>query len=195
MVPVAYAKYSPQIQGLIFIGLIVGTVFSELFCSGRLSDWLLVKVAARNGTKKTPEMRLWLVYPAALLTSVGLIVWGISIDRNYHWMVGQVAFAFIGAGIQMANTAVCAYVIDAYPRQSMSVVVFYAVLLNMSAFVDPFFIAYWVDAVGYTWTFAGHALITVFFCIIIFALLHKFGGKIRARNGVPDWVNPESDDA
>lgn len=79
---------------LIFIGLIVGTVFSELFCSGRLSDWLLVKVAARNGTKKTPEMRLWLVYPAALLTSVGLIVWGISIDRNYHWMVGQVAFAF-----------------------------------------------------------------------------------------------------
>lgn len=38
-------------------------------------------------------MRLWLAYPAALLTSVGLIIWGISIDKAYHWMVGQVAFA------------------------------------------------------------------------------------------------------
>ncbi|EME46480.1 hypothetical protein DOTSEDRAFT_78755 [Dothistroma septosporum NZE10] len=215
LVPAAYAKYSPRVQGLLFIGLIVGTVFSELFCSGRLSDWLVVKVAARNGTKKTPEMRLWLVYPAALLTSVGLIVWGISIDREYHWMVGQVAFALsespqfpspsqmkmltfvppVGAGIQMANTAVCAYVIDAYPRQSMSVVVFYAVFLNLSAFIDPFFIAYWLDTAGYTWTFAGHALITIFFCIPIFAILHTFGGAIRARNGQPDWTNPEFDDA
>jgi hypothetical protein len=38
-------------------------------------------------------MRLWLAYPAAILTAIGLIVWGISIDREYHWMVGQVAFA------------------------------------------------------------------------------------------------------
>lgn len=24
--------------------------------------------------------------------TVGLILWGVSIDKNYHWMVGQVAF-------------------------------------------------------------------------------------------------------
>lgn len=38
-------------------------------------------------------MRLWLVYPAAVLTSIGLVVWGISVDRGYHWIVGQIAFA------------------------------------------------------------------------------------------------------
>lgn len=38
-------------------------------------------------------MRLWLAYPAILLTAVGLIVWGISVDKGYHFMVGQVAFA------------------------------------------------------------------------------------------------------
>lgn len=37
-------------------------------------------------------MRLWLSYPAILLTAVGLIVWGISVDKKYHWIVGQVAF-------------------------------------------------------------------------------------------------------
>jgi hypothetical protein len=27
-----------------------------------------------------------------MFTIVGLVVWGVSIDENYHWMVGQVAF-------------------------------------------------------------------------------------------------------
>jgi hypothetical protein len=27
-----------------------------------------------------------------ILFPVGLVIWGISIDQNYHWMVGQVAF-------------------------------------------------------------------------------------------------------
>jgi hypothetical protein len=93
----------------------------------------------------------------------------------------------------MGNTAVCAYVIDAYPMQSMSVIVFYAVMLNLSAFVDPFFIAIWVEDAGFTWTFAGHALITIFFCLPVFALLHKYGGAIRAKTGKPTWVNPEFD--
>lgn len=93
----------------------------------------------------------------------------------------------------MGNTIVAAYVLDAYPMQSMSVIVFYAVLLNLSAFIDPFFIVPWVDSVGFTWTFAGHAMITAFFCIPAFAMLQRFGGAIRARCGKPNWVNPEFD--
>ncbi len=53
----------------------------------------MVKLAKSNNNQKTPEMRLWLIYPAAVLTAIGLIVWGISLDRGYHWMVGQVGFA------------------------------------------------------------------------------------------------------
>ncbi|KAH6687165.1 major facilitator superfamily domain-containing protein [Plectosphaerella plurivora] len=193
MIPVAYETFSPQSQGLLFIGLIIGTLVSEVFCSGRLSDWLVVRLASRPGATKNPEMRIWLVYPAAIITAIGLIIWGVSIDRGYHWIVGQVAFVFFGAGIQMGNTAVCSYVIDAYPLQSMSVIVFYAVMLNLSAFVDPFFIAIWVEDAGFTWTFAGHAIITIFFCIPVFALLHKYGGAIRAKTGKPTWVNPEFD--
>lgn len=64
-----------------------------MLCSGTLSDWLMVRLAKRNGNSKNPEMRLWLSYPAAILTAVGMIVWGVSVDRGYHWMVGQVALA------------------------------------------------------------------------------------------------------
>ncbi len=65
-IPVAYVQYTPQIQGLLFLGLILGTLFGEIFCSGRLSDWLVIRLAKKNGAVCTPEMRLWLAYPAAL---------------------------------------------------------------------------------------------------------------------------------
>ena len=137
MLPAAYADYKPQIQGLLFIGLLLGTLFSELFCSGRLSDFIVAKLAAKNNGIRTPEMRLWLAYPAALLSSIGLIVWGISVDKGYHWIVGQVAFFIFAAGIQMGFTVVTSYIVDSYPLQSMSVITFFSVFLNLSAFIDP----------------------------------------------------------
>ena len=57
MIPAAYVQYSPQIQGLLFLGLLLGTIFSEIFTSGRLSDYIVVKLAKRNGGVKIPEMR------------------------------------------------------------------------------------------------------------------------------------------
>ena len=69
MLPAAYAQYSPQIQGLLFLGLLLGTLFSEVFCSGRLSDWIVLRLAKKNDGIRAPEMRIWLAYPAALLSA------------------------------------------------------------------------------------------------------------------------------
>lgn len=68
-IPSAYAQYSPQIQGLLFLGLILGTLVSEMFCSGRLSDYIVMRLAKKNGGVRIAEMRLWLAYPAALLSA------------------------------------------------------------------------------------------------------------------------------
>ena len=64
MVPAAYEMYSPLIQGLLFLGLFLGTLVVEICCSGRLSDWIVERLAKRNGGVRVPEMRLWLAYPA-----------------------------------------------------------------------------------------------------------------------------------
>ncbi len=137
MLPLGYPSYKPEIQGLLNIGLLLGTVFSEVCVGGRLSDMLSARLAKSNGGIRLPEMRLWLAYPAGIMSAVGLILWGVSIDRQYHWMVGQVAFFLFGAGVQIGNTTVCSYIVDAYPLQSMSVITFYSVFLNLSAFISP----------------------------------------------------------
>ncbi|KIX04437.1 uncharacterized protein Z518_05305 [Rhinocladiella mackenziei CBS 650.93] len=193
MLPAAYLDYKPQIQGLLFIGLLLGTLFAEVFLGGHLSDIVCSRLAKRNGGVRIPEMRLWLIFPAGLLSAIGLIVWGISVDRAYHWMVGQVAFFLFAAGIQMGNTVVCAYIVDCYPLQSMSMITFYAVLLNLSAFINPFFIAPWQTDSGWTWCFAAQGIIVFFGALPIFAFLHKFGPMLRSKTGTPSWVNPEFD--
>ncbi|KAJ5496292.1 Major facilitator superfamily domain general substrate transporter [Penicillium fimorum] len=193
MVPAAYASYTPLIQGLLFLGLFFGTVVSEIGCSGRLSDFIVERLSRKNGNIRVPEMRLWLAYPAILITTVGLIVWGVSIDKSYHWMVGQVAFFLFAAGIQIGNTVTSSYIVDCYPLQTTSVVTFYAVFLNLSAFINPFFIASWQASSGWTWTFTVQGLITLAGGCTIFGLLHKFGAWMRGKAPQPSWVNPEFD--
>ena len=191
MLPAAYISYSPQIQGLLFLGLLLGTLFSEIFCSGTLSDYICKRFAIRNNGVRIPEQRLWLAYPAALLSAIGLIVWGISVDQAYHWIVGQVAFFLFAAGIQMGNTAIASYIVDCYPLQSMSVITFYSVLINLSAFIDPFFIASWQARSGWTWCFAAQGIITFFVSVPVLGLLHWCGPRLRHQSGQMPWLNPE----
>lgn len=68
MVPSAYAEYSALIQGLLVLGLFVGTLVAEVGCSGWLSDWLVGWLGRRRGGVRVAEMRLWLGYPAVLIT-------------------------------------------------------------------------------------------------------------------------------
>ncbi|KAJ6119574.1 hypothetical protein N7523_003854 [Penicillium sp. IBT 18751x] len=193
MVPAAYENYSPLIQGLLFLGLFLGTIVSEICCSGRLSDYIVERLAKRNGGVRVAEMRLWLAYPAVLVTAVGAILWGVSLDKNYHWMVGQVAFFLFAAGVQIGNTVISSYIVDCYPLQSTSVITFYAVFLNLSAFINPFFIASWEASVGWTWTFTTQALIVFVGGGLAFGALHIYGAQMRAKAPQPSWVNPEYD--
>lgn len=118
-------------------------------------------------------------------------MWGISIQNNYHWIVGQIAFFLLAAGIQTGNTLTASYVVDAYPLQSMSVITFYAVLINLSAFVSPFFIAPWVEKDGFAWSFVGQGLITLFVGGGGLGIWHFMGGKVREGQKGMGWVNPE----
>jgi len=100
MIPAAYAEYRIQIQGLFFTGALIGVIFAEIFCSGHLSDWIVVRLSRKNHGQRTPEMRLWLGYPGAILSAIGLALWGASVQQGWHWMVGQVALFLFAVGLQ-----------------------------------------------------------------------------------------------
>jgi hypothetical protein len=68
MLPGAYPDYNPQVQGLLFLGFIVGTLISEMLFSGGLSDYLVQRAMERTNGERVPEKRLLLCFPAAVCT-------------------------------------------------------------------------------------------------------------------------------
>lgn len=188
MIPAAYPTYSPQHQGLLFLGLIAGTVIAEAFFSGTLSDRLVAYISRTRRTPRTPEMRLWLFWPAALMTGVGLALFGVSIQYNWHWAVAQVAMGIFGFGVQVGNTTTMAYAVDCHPDHAMDVTVFYSFHLNLSAFASPFFIVPWVTLSGWAWCFGAQGLIVVVCAILAVGSLQLFGEKMRLRSGPLPWL-------
>lgn len=190
-IPIAYKTYKLEMQGLMYGGLIIGTLVSELLFSGTLSDMIMNRFARRNNGVRIPEKRLWLNYPAILLTGVGLIIWGISVSKCLHWFVGQFALTLLGAGIQMGNTICSSYIVDNYPLHTMSVITFYAVLINFSAFINPFFIPHWVDPHGFASAFGIQGGIVLGVMIPVTIFLQKYGERLRKKRGLPSWTSPE----
>lgn len=64
---------------------------------------------------------------------------------------------------------------DKYPDHANEVITFYSVVINMAAFANPWYINTWVEAQGYTSSFAIQAIICFFGLIPLYAFLQKFG--------------------
>ncbi|OAG38106.1 hypothetical protein AYO21_07696 [Fonsecaea monophora] len=197
MIPAAYEEYKIQIQGLFFTGALVGVIFAEIFCSGNFSDWIVARLARKNHGQRTPEMRLWLGYPGAILSAIGLAVWGASVQEGWHWMVGQVALFLFAVGLQAGNTTLSTYIVDSYPEHAIEVITFYSVIINMSAFIVPWYIYDWAAAVGYGWCFGTQAIICGICLPPIYFVLHRWGNRwvkpiVLSSDELPDVSSSES---
>ncbi|KAG8898196.1 hypothetical protein FRB99_007606 [Tulasnella sp. 403] len=187
MLPAAYPNYKPHIQGLLFLGLIIGTVVAEIFFSGSLSDRMVDRLSKSGRRPRTPEMRLWLFWPAAMLTAIGLVLFGLTIQYNWHWAIGQVATGIFAFGVQVGNTITTTYAVDCHPEHVMDVIVFYSFHLNLSAFASPFFIVPWVSLAGWAWSFGAQGLIVAVCAIVAVGFLQTYGQRVRERCGPLPW--------
>jgi hypothetical protein len=96
-------------------------------------------------------------------------------------------------GLQMGNTAIPSYIIDCYPLQSMSVITFYSVMLDLSALINPVSSTYSSEVYK-------PRISKLTFMIVLY---HGVGGGIRIRQylyysgdtfflhlGSRDWTGP-----
>lgn len=158
-------------------------MIAEIFFAGRLSDHLVARLSQRTDGVRVPEHRLWLFYPAAVSTAVGLVLFGCTVQFSWHWAVGQIALTSVGLGIQIGNTITVAYMVDCYPHLIMEVTAFYSLHLNLSAFASPFFAVPWVQRNGWALSFGLQGLIVLVVAIVFVPFLQIRGGRLRLPKG------------
>lgn len=92
------------------IGVIIGAVVS-----GRLSDWLTVKLARRNDGIMEAEFRLWPFACCLVLVPCALILWGVGAAHGIHWFGLIFAMGMLACATTFGVTLSVNYLIDSYP--------------------------------------------------------------------------------
>ncbi|GAB1316166.1 Polyamine transporter 3 [Madurella fahalii] len=175
-----YYGFGEGESGLVFIPSALGMGLG-IVIFGTLSD-KLVKSNMDSGERHRPEIRLtpYFTLPAGLTISIGLFIYGWTIQNRVHFivpMLGVVIFAFGLMGVMMC---VQNYLLDVYPRQAASVTAAMAVLRSLAGALLPLCALDMYDALDMGW---GNSLLGFLSLALvpIPLLFYTFGERIVKR--------------
>ncbi|MCJ1309403.1 hypothetical protein MMC25_003062, partial [Agyrium rufum] len=105
-------------SGLNYVAFVIGELTGAAV-GALLTDkvWAILK---RKYGGFTPEYRVPLMLPGAVVILTGLFIYGWSAQALTFWLVPEVGVAFLGCGLMLSSMSIDSYVIDAYPDHTNS---------------------------------------------------------------------------
>ncbi|PIG83071.1 MFS multidrug transporter [Aspergillus arachidicola] len=111
--------FSTGLSGLAYLGIGVGFMLGLVFVAGT-NDRIMLKLAARNGGKTEPEMRLPLMIIFSCILPISFFWYGWTADKHVHWIVPIIGMAPFGIGMMGVYLPIQTYTIDSYPAYAAS---------------------------------------------------------------------------
>lgn len=112
---------------------IITVAFSSLY-TGRVGDWLVLRLARRNRGIMESEHRLWLFGLSGFLIPGGLTLWGVGAAHSIQWFGLVFAMGVIGftnvVGLQLSVS----YCIDSYRELCGEAIVTVILIRNTMSF-------------------------------------------------------------
>jgi hypothetical protein len=104
-----------------------------VYC-GRLGEFLVLRLAKRNGGYAEPEHILRTFTASLILAPFSLLLWGLGATYRTHWF----ALVFAQGALSVSNAIACpmalAYAISAYPEMSGELVTTAVIIRNTMSF-------------------------------------------------------------
>lgn len=172
---------SVSTSGLHFITICVGEIAGAVV-GGPLMDFIYCRMKARAADESAlPESRILLMLPAAVLTPIGLFMYGWAAQTHSFWLVVDIGAAILSFGMQVGGQALQAYVIEAYPHHTSSASAAAQFLRSLTAFGFPLFAPRMYMALGYGWGNSTLAFVAIAILIPAPILIWRYGVKLRAK--------------
>lgn len=171
---------SVEISSLHYLAPALGEILGSQI-GGPTMDYIFKKLKQRANGETAPEFHVPLMLPGAILTPIGLLVYGWCAHFKVFWLSVDIGVALATFGMQILGQAIQAYVIDAYPDHTSSATAASQFVRSLTAFAFPLFAPKLYSSLGYGWgntTIAGIAL-----AIGVPApfLVWHFGSRLRAK--------------
>lgn len=131
-----YYGFNSTDDGLTYIAILVGVIVGEQ-ASGPLSDWMMkrhVEAARANHQPIRLEYRLRAVLLGYVFVPVGLIMFGVSLDRKAPWIVPCLGMGIANAALQIVTTVLTTYCVDILSADALIVATFINFMRQIIAF-------------------------------------------------------------
>ncbi|KAF8857618.1 MFS general substrate transporter [Acephala macrosclerotiorum] len=167
----------PYQTGLCFIAAIIGALIG-VFCGGHVGDMTADFFTKRNGGIREPEMRLPAITISLITTPLALVLYGVGIEKQLHWMCPTVGLALLNFSIVQATNVALVYVIDAYRPIAGEVTLTTMAFKSAFGFLLSFYTNPWIAESGYIDAYGAMAGISA--AVLLFWVpLYIWGKKIR----------------
>ncbi|KAI1120501.1 putative MFS transporter [Nemania abortiva] len=140
-------NWSVSSSGLHAVGSVLGFLLAVPFTP--TSDMLAAYLTRRNNGIREAEMRLGVMLPAMIVGPVGLVVYGLTAQRNLHW-IGY----FLGAGMSSWGgyfyyNFTLAYAVDSYNSDTSEMLIAMNVGKQLVSFGLGFKVLEWITQSSY----------------------------------------------
>lgn len=178
-------NFSATIVGVTYVACLIGVALGFFFC-GRVSDWLAVKLARRNGGIYEPEQRLWLFAASSIIIPFGLILWGVGAAHEIHWF----GLTFAMAVLAFVNTCGCTlsvnYLVDCFKDMSGDALTSVILIRNTMSFAIGYGITPWLTNLGTQNCFISAAFVGLA-ASLAFLPMVKWGKYFREQKREKYW--------
>lgn len=87
--------------------------------------------------------------PGTMLTPIGLLITGWSVQARVHWIVPDIGIALLGAGTVTNYQAIQTYIVDAFTLHAASGLAAASLVRSLAGFSFPLFAPDMYAALGY----------------------------------------------
>ena len=164
----AYADGS-EVTFTIWVALGAAQVFGTLF-NDRLPLWASQRIG-RN--KWHPEYRLYSMFLPAMVSPIGLGIFGAALQYHLHYMVLALGTFMVNFSALLCVPVCINYVAECFVGHAVEVSIAMNVYRLALGIALPFFFEQWSEAVGIGWVFGMAAFFSIFAMMLIFLLAWK----------------------
>ncbi|KAL7791414.1 major facilitator superfamily protein [Trichoderma ceciliae] len=182
---VAPYNWSTGLVGLIYVGPLIGAALGSLW-SGVIADRLTLMLARRNKGIREPEQRLWPLALSAVLSCVGLIVWGVGAYHDVHWAGLAVGLGILTFSCVAGGSIALSYNVDCFKDMSGESTASVIIIRNTIGFAISYGITPWYTNMGLQNCFIMAGFLSLG-CTSTFLLMIWKGKALRRRCARKYW--------
>ena len=172
--------WSVSSSGLNYIALVIGEVTAAQL-GARVQDRVWRYLKKKAGGEVSPEYRVPLMYPGAILVPIGVLCYGWSAQEHLHFMMPDIGIAIFGFGTFIATQSMQAYLVDTYGQYSASAAAASSWLRCLAAFTFPLFAAKLYQTLGYGIANSVLASAALALGVPVPMLLWRYGAVLRKK--------------